>query len=367
MVEYTAKPKVAAVQAASVWLDADATIDKSIAMIAQAAANGADLIAFPETHVPGYPWWIWLGTPFWGAQFVGRFHENSLTVDGKRMLRLREAAKKNKITVVMGYSERGGASLYMSQVIIGPDGELIGNRRKLKPTHVERSVFGEGDGSDLVVFDRPFGRMGCLNCWEHYQTLTKFAMYSQHEQIHVSSWPSQSLYQPAVRTFGLKVNESAMRMYAVEGQLFVVNSSNLVDQLCLDTFCDTPEKRQLIELGGGWARFFGPDGGDLAEPLPHTEEGILYADLDLRQIPLAKAAADPVGHYARSDVLSLRFNRSKTSPVEHVGGAPSMAAAATATEGKERNSQRSLDSTLLAPEASVDSEVLKGDGRGLRN
>ncbi len=114
MVEYTAKPKVAAVQAASVWLDADATIDKSIAMIAQAAANGADLIAFPETHVPGYPWWIWLGTPFWGAQFVGRFHENSLTVDGKRMLRLREAAKKNKITVVMGYSERGGASLYMS-------------------------------------------------------------------------------------------------------------------------------------------------------------------------------------------------------------------------------------------------------------
>jgi nitrilase len=227
--------------------------------------------------------------------------------------------KQAGITVVMGYSERGGGSLYMSQAIIGPDGELIGNRRKLKPTHVERSVYGEGDGSDLVVFELPFGRLGALCCWEHYQTLTKFAMYSQHEQIHVASWPSQSLYQPMVRTFGLQVNESAMRMYAVEGQVFVVNSSNVIDQACLDLFCDTPEKRELLELGGGWARFFGPDGGDLTEPLPHTEEGILYADIDLSQIPVAKAAADPVGHYSRPDVLSLRFNRSKAVKVEYVG------------------------------------------------
>ncbi len=319
MVEYTAKSKVAAVQAAPVWLDADATIEKSISLIAEAARNGAAMIAFPETFVSGYPWWIWLNTPLGGLQFVARHHENSLTVDGKRMHRLRQAVKQASITVVMGYSERGGGSLYMSQAIIGPDGELIGNRRKLKPTHVERSVYGEGDGSDLVVFELPFGRLGALCCWEHYQTLTKFAMYSQHEQIHVGSWPSQSLYQPMVRTFGLQVNESAMRMYAVEGQVFVVNSSNVIDQACLDLFCDTPEKRELLELGGGWARFFGPDGGDLTEPLPHTEEGILYADIDLSQIPVAKAAADPVGHYSRPDVLSLRFNRSKAVKVEYVG------------------------------------------------
>jgi nitrilase len=319
MVEYTAKSKVAAVQAAPVWLDADATIEKSISLIAEAARNGAAMIAFPETFVSGYPWWIWLNTPLGGLPFVARYHENSLTVDGKRMHRLRQAVKQAGITVVMGYSERGGGSLYMSQAIIGPDGELIGNRRKLKPTHVERSVFGEGDGSDLVVFELPFGRLGALCCWEHYQTLTKFAMYSQHEQIHVASWPSQSLYQPMVRTFGLQVNESAMRMYAVEGQVFVVNSSNVIDQACLDLFCDTPEKRKLLELGGGWARFFGPYGGDLTEPLPHTEEGILYADIDLSQIPVAKAAADPVGHYSRPDVLSLRFNRSKSVKVEYVG------------------------------------------------
>lgn len=322
MVEYTAKSKIASVQAASVWLDADATIDKSISLIAEAARHGADMIAFPETFISGYPWWIWLDTPLWGSQFVARYHENSLTIDGKRMQRLRDAARQAGITVVMGYSERGGGSLYMSQAVIGPEGELIGNRRKLKPTHVERSVYGEGDGSDLAVFDLPFGRVGALCCWEHYQTLTKFAMYSQHEQIHVASWPSQSLYQPMVRTFGLQVNEAAMRMYAVEGQVFVVNSSNVIDQACLDLFCDTPEKRKLLELGGGWARFFGPDGGDLAEPLSHLEEGILYADIDLAQIPVAKAAADPVGHYARPDVLSLRFNRAKAVKVEFVGETP---------------------------------------------
>ncbi len=217
MVEYTAKSKIAAVQAASVWLDADATIDKSISLIAEAARNGAEMIAFPETFISGYPWWIWLGTPLWGAQFVTRYHENSLVLEGGRMQRLREAARQAGITIVMGYSERDGGSLYMSQAVIGPDGALIGNRRKLKPTHVERSVYGEGDVSDLAVFDLRIGRVGALCCWEHYQTLTKFAMYSQHEQIHIAAWPSQSLYQPTVRTFGLQVNEAAMRMYAVEG------------------------------------------------------------------------------------------------------------------------------------------------------
>lgn len=160
MVEYSRKTRAAAVQAASVWLDADATIDKSIGFIRQAAENGAEFIAFPETFIAGYPWWIWLDTPIGGIQFVGRYHENSLTVDGPRMQRLREAAGKNKITVVMGYSERVGGSLYMSQAFIGPDGALIGNRRKLKPTHVERSVYGEGDGSDLIVLDLPWEESG---------------------------------------------------------------------------------------------------------------------------------------------------------------------------------------------------------------
>lgn len=350
MVEYTAKSKMAAVQAAPVWLDADATIDKSIAMIEEAASNGAELIAFPETQIPGYPWWIWLGSPIWGSKFFGKYHENSLTLDGPRMQRLRDAAKKNRITVVMGYSERGGGSLYMSQVLIGPDGELIGNRRKLKPTHVERAVYGEGDGSDLAVFDLPMGRVGALCCWEHFQPLSKYAMFSQHEQVHIGSWPGHSLYLPHFYSFSPEVQQTAMRMYAIEGQVFVVNSSNMIDQACIDTFCETEEQKALFDyLGGGWARFYGPDGSLLVEPLPHDQEGILYAEIDLSLIPMSKAAADPVGHYSRPDVLGLRFNKQKASPVDLVGdmappipGVPSKPAEAEAEEAPTDDAPRHL-------------------------
>ena len=166
--------KVAVVQAAPVWLDLDATVEKTIALIEEAAAMGAKLIAFPETFVPGYPWNIWMGTPAWsiGRGFVQRYFDNSLAYDSPQADLLRRAAQRSNITVVLGLSERDGGSLYIAQWLIGPDGDTIARRRKLKPTHVERTVFGEGDGSDLAVFDRPdVGRLGALCCWEHLQPL----------------------------------------------------------------------------------------------------------------------------------------------------------------------------------------------------
>jgi aliphatic nitrilase len=139
--------KAAAVQASPVFLDLDATIDKSVALIAQAASNGASLIAFPETFIPGYPWFIWLDSPAWSMQFVQRYHDNSLVYGSPQADRLAKAAKDNNIMVVMGHSEKHGGSLYMGQWIIGADGRTVAMRRKLKPTHVERTVFGEGDRS----------------------------------------------------------------------------------------------------------------------------------------------------------------------------------------------------------------------------
>ena len=124
--------------------------------------------------------------------------------------------------VVMGHSEKHGGSLYMGQWIIGPDGETIAQRRKLKPTHVERTVFGEGDGSDLAVHDTPLGRVGALCCWEHLQPLSKYAMYAQNEQVHIAAWPSFSLYRGGAYALGPEVNNAASRIYAVEGQCFVL-------------------------------------------------------------------------------------------------------------------------------------------------
>ncbi len=219
--------------------------------------------------------------------------------------------------MVAGYSERSGGSLYMGQAVISADGELVGARRKLKPTHVERTVFGEGDGSDLAVHDTALGRVGALCCWEHLQPLTKYAMFSKHEQVHVAAWPSFSVYKGAAYALGPEVNTAASQLYAVEGQVFVLAPCAVVGAAAIELFCDTPLKQQLLQRGGGFARIYGPDGRPLAEPLPEDAEGILYADIDLSAIPIAKAAADPVGHYSRPDVTRLLLNPAPRRPVEH--------------------------------------------------
>lgn len=300
--------RVAAVQAESAWLDLAAGVDKVVALIGEAAAGGAELVAFPETFVPGYPWWIWLDSPAAGMQFVPRYVANSMTRDGVEMNRIRQAAAEYSIHVVLGFSERAGGSLYIAQATISDTGELIGVRRKLKPTHVERTVFGEGDGSDLKVHDTVLGKLGALNCWEHLQPLTKYAMYSQGEEIHVASWPAFSVYRGLANALGPEVNTAASLMYAVEGQTFVVAPCAVIGAAALKTYCDTEVKRQLLQLGGGSARIYGPEGSSLAQPLAETEEGIIYADLSADLIAIAKSAADPVGHYSRPDVLRLLFN-----------------------------------------------------------
>ncbi|GAB37548.1 carbon-nitrogen hydrolase family protein [Gordonia sputi] len=316
MVEYTNTFKVAAVQAQPVWFDAAKTVDKTVSIIAEAARNGCELVAFPEVFIPGYPYHIWVDSPLAGmAKFAVRYHENSLTMDSPHVQRLFDAARDHNIAVVVGISERDGGSLYMTQLVIDADGQLVARRRKLKPTHVERSVYGEGNGSDISVYDMPFARLGALNCWEHFQTLTKYAMYSMHEQVHVAGWPGMSLYQPEVPAFGVDAQLTATRMYALEGQTFVVCTTQVVTPEAHEFFCDNDEQRKLIGRGGGFARIIGPDGRDLATPLAEDEEGILYADIDLSAITLAKQAADPVGHYSRPDVLSLNFNQRRTTPV----------------------------------------------------
>jgi aliphatic nitrilase len=314
------KYKVAVVQAAPVWLDLDATTDKCIALIETAAAKGAKLIAFPETFIPGYPWHIWLDAPAWaiGRGFVQRYFDNSLAYDSEQAERLRQAVRRAGITAVLGLSERDGGSLYIAQWLLGPDGETIAKRRKLRPTHSERTVFGEGDGSDLAVHDRPdLGRLGALCCWEHLQPLSKYAMYAQNEQVHVASWPSFSLYDPFAHALGWEVNNAASKIYAVEGSCFVLAPCALVSSAMVEELCDTPAKHNLLQAGGGHAVIFGPDGSPLAAKLPPDQEGILYADIDLGAIGVAKNAADPAGHYSRPDVTRLLLNTTRARRVEH--------------------------------------------------
>lgn len=308
----------AAVQAAPVYLDLAATVEKTISIIQGAGSKGVKLLAFPETWLPGYPFWTWLGSPAWGMQFVRRYHENSIVADSPEMDAIRTAARDAAMFVVLGTSERDHGTLYIGQTLIAPDGEIIAHRRKLKPTYVERTVYGEGDGSDLAVHDTAVGRLGALCCWEHLQPLTKYAMYAQHEQVHVASWPGFSLYPGTAYALGPELNNAFSQVYAAEGQCFVIAASAVVNADIQAIVCQTEEQRQLLPIGGGRSMIFGPDGRPLADYLPHDEEGLIIAEIDLGLIALAKAVADPVGHYARRDVTRLLLNSERTRCVEQM-------------------------------------------------
>lgn len=312
------KFKVAAVQAAPAFLDMQAGVEKAIGLIEEAARAGAKLIAFPECWIPGYPWWAWLDSPAWGMQFVGRHFANCMTADGPEAQRIAAAAAANDIWVVLGYSERSAGSLYIAQMLIDANGRIVHARRKLKATHVERTIFGEGDGSDLKVHATELGRIGALCCWEHMNPLNKYAMFAQDEQIHIGSWPSFTLYNGRAFALGPELNTSVSRVYAAEGQCFVVAPCGLISKEMVELMCDTEMKRDLLRVGGGPAMIFGPDGAVLVDPLPSDQEGLLYADIDLDMIAYAKAAADPTGHYARPDVARLLFNPSPAPRVERL-------------------------------------------------
>lgn len=328
--------RAAAVQAAPVFMNLDASIDKAIALIEEAARNGADLIGFPECFLPGYPSFIWLDAPIWGLQFIPDYHANSLAIDSPEMRRLCAAVHRVGVYVMIGFSERDGGSRYIAQALIGPDGDLLLTRRKLRPTHVERTVYGDGDGSGLRAVDTALGRIGGLCCWEHLQPLVKMAMHGERELVHVAAWPSFSLYRDMAYALGPEANLAASMTYAVEGSSYVIAASALAGQDMFDRLCDTPAKAHLLnprtgQPGGGYSMIFGPDGRPLAEALPDTVEGLIYADIDPTMAVLAKAAADPVGHYARPDVLRLMIDRSRRQVIEEsslsaivtdVGGMP---------------------------------------------
>lgn len=294
--------RAAAVQAEPIWFDLDATTTKTVEIIAQASTEGVDLVAFPETWLPGYPLFLWGMPPVEQIPLVNAYRANSPRIDGPEIARIRDAARAHGITVVLGLSERDHGSLYMAQLIVGPDGDVLLHRRKLKPTFVERTLFGEGDGSGLQVIDTPLGRLGALNCWEHLQPLLKFSMYAQHEQIHVGAWPP---FGDQLAQLSAEASIAMSRTYAMEGSVFVVMANGVMNNV--PGFA-----------GGGAAGIYGPDGSLLSDPLDPAHEGLAVADLDLDAIDVAKVFADPVGHYARPDVFTFAVDRT-ARPAATVG------------------------------------------------
>lgn len=179
------KFKAAAVQAAPVFLDAEATADKACKLIEKAASGGAKLIGFPEGFISGYPWWVWLTDPITGSPLQQKLMENAVEIPGPVVKKLSEAARKNNIYVCISVSEKEGGSLYLTQLWFNPLGDLMGKHRKMKPSGGERLIWGDGEASMMPVFDTEIGRLGGLQCWEHWIPLNIQAMNANQDRKSV--------------------------------------------------------------------------------------------------------------------------------------------------------------------------------------
>lgn len=316
------KVKVAAVHAASPFLDREAGVEKTCRIIAEAAAEGAELIVFPETFIPGYPFWIWTHTPATGAEFYFRLFANSVTVPSEATDKIGAAARKAGAHVVVGISEKDGGTLYNTLLFFDDAGRIVGRHRKLVPTCVERTVWGRGDGSGLRPVDTPFGKVGGLICWEHSMDLARYALASQGEQIHIAAWPAGSAlsHDPSSDVFD-DLSEAAARHHAAANQCFVINVQSRIDAETVKElgFEGRPE---MLREGGGWSAIIAPTGQIIAGP-NRDDETILYAELDLSIIARFKYVSDSIGHYSRPDVLQLSVNFEPQSNMVPLGLGPS--------------------------------------------
>ncbi|KAJ7060187.1 putative nitrilase [Mycena amicta] len=309
--------KVAAVQAEPAWWDLKAGVAKTISIIKEAASNGAELIGFPESFIPGYPLAIW--TQGFNPEFLAKYRENSLSVQSDEFKEILAATKEAGIWVVLGFTEREGGSTYGGQVIINSDGVVVVHRRKIKATGQERTIWGDGPADSVQnVVDGPNGiKVGALNCWEHLQPLLRYHTYSQGVQIHVSSWPlfiSKTEHNALDAQSSSESNAFQSKFTAMEGQTFVISSTQTLKAENVE-IAGVKGESMWEKGGGGFAAIYGPDGTELTPPTERDEEVILYADIDVNDIKLAKLLADPVGHYSRPDLLSLKVN---ATPRPHV-------------------------------------------------
>ena len=307
--------KVAIAQSAPVPLAIDQGIEQSLVLAERAAENGAQLVAFGETFLGGYP--IWLdeapGAALWSHPGTKALHRvlmhQAVTENDARLAPLQQLADDRKICISIGAHERLRKSLYNNQLLFRPELPVL-NHRKLVPTHGERLIWNRGDGSTLGVHEADWGHVGNLICWEHWMPLARAAMHNLHEDVHVSAWPTVR------ETYAI-----ASRHYAFEGGCHVLaagtllHRDDLLDGLKL-TGNDAEAKSLIMEMPDAQLQFGGsmviaPDSSVLAEA--GSEDMILSADINLDAGPEAKAALDSDGHYSRADIFELNVDtRSKS-------------------------------------------------------
>jgi nitrilase len=298
IIDVTKTVRAAAAQLTPDLVTPGGTVTKVLNAIAEAAGKGVDLIVFPETFVPWYPYFSFVYPPVATGKEHIRLYEHAVAVPGPVTDVVAAAARRHGIVVVLGVNERDHGSLYNAQIVFDADGTLKLARRKITPTFHERMIWGQGDGSGLKVVDTNVGRVGALACWEHYNPLARYALMAQHEEIHIAQFPG-SLVGPI---FAEQI-EVTIRHHALESGCFVVNATGwLTDEQKTAITPDTKLHKALS--GGSFTAIISPEGSHVVPPLTEGE-GLLIADLDMGLITKRKRMMDSVGHYARPELLRL--------------------------------------------------------------
>ena len=305
--------RASVVQASPVLFDREATVDKALRLITEAAENGSKLILFPEAFVPAYPRGMSFGTVVGDRKPEGRltwerYWANSVDVPGPTTEKLGEAAREAEAYLAMGVIERDSeysrGTVYCTLIYFSPDGRLLGKHRKIMPTGAERLIWGAGDGSTLATFKTDIGILGGLICWENYMPLVRTFMYSKGVEIYLAPTADQRDRW-----------QSTLQHIALEGRCFVLGCNQYVTKSMYPTDLAGVEELEMMgeEVCRGGSVIISPLGEVIEGPL-YGKEDILYADLDLARVIRSRFDFDAVGHYSRPDIFQLLVDeRAKSS------------------------------------------------------
>ncbi len=308
--------RLAAVQAAPVYLDREATVEKACQLILEAGANGADIVGFPEGFIPAHPLWFHFhpATSPYSIQLSKELFNNAVIVPSRETDALADAARQARAGVVIGLCEkerRSMGTMFNSQLFIDADGRVLGVRRKLVPTVGERIVHSMGSGDSVRVFHAEAGPISGLMCGENSNPLLTFAMQALGARVLVAAWPS--FFNQAADMQAIA--DVACRAIAYQNSCYVISAIATVSDDMRERLPATDEDRAHMKRAAerGGTAIYAPGGKVVGGPLGGGE-GIAYADADLGAIVPRKIVHDYAGDYNRFDIFELTVNASPAAP-----------------------------------------------------